>query len=725
MNLKSPLPIFLVFFGFFFLQNETKAQAPSFNANTQVIPYTGAFKYGVNAGYLGPNWNDSTVAYLANKVGAGTYRLGLYDWFLQLYTVNVNKVYYKYYQDKTNLRDNAIFLNGPSPSHTDSNIYNYPAATFSPCVPAPSLSFKNIYLPIWNADGSVDSLNTFAEYVYQVVQNYGSNLKFYEVWNEPDANSGYGGSNTVGQPGNWYENAPAPQDMYNLRCPIYYYIRMCRIAYEVVHKYSPNAYVTTGGIGYSQFLDALLRYTDNPVDGSVTDAFPNTCGAYVDIISFHDYPLYNVHHWDGALGRQVNFRYSDACVADYVRAANSMKMELAKFGYNGTKYPAKDLICTETNIISTKIVGDTTLTGNPDYQRNYMMKALVYSQKIGVRQLYVYAIADNQTDPSNATDANSWMGLYNDVSNVHPGQETFTEEGIGFRTMSYLLTGFTYDSVATKNLALNDSLDGAAFTNGSIYRYVLWAKTTKDLSEYALGHYTFPASLKFNSLKVYNWASGISGLAYSFNTSNTIQLSGTPVIIEGSQISIFPPVANAGTNQKVVMPLSTSAKLNGSASKALSGTLVKFLWTKIAGGAGDSILNPNDSSTLVKYSKIGNYQYQLKVWDSNGNTDSSSVNITVLDSTIKKANAVSGTIFKIYPNPALTNATIYYQNSLTGIANFYIYDLAGRLFYKNSYMKTSDLLSSPLYVGNLGPGYYMAVMVMGSSTSSFVLINLP
>jgi len=707
-----------------FSLNKAEAQAPGFTANDKIIPYTGSFKYGVNSGYEGPNWNDSSTAYLANKAGAGTLRVGLFDWILSLYGPASHKNFYSYYQNNTNLRDNVIFLNEASGPHTDSTIYNYPASTQTGNVPGPSLCFKNIYLPIWNADGSVDSANTFASYVYTIVRYYGANLKFYEVWNEPDINSGYGGSAAFGQPGNWYQNAPSPQDMYNLKCPIYYYIRMCRIAYEIVHRYSPNAYVCTGGIGYPQFLDCLLRYTDNPVDGSVTPNYPLAGGAYLDIISFHDYPGYNVHTYSNQLNKQIYSRHSDACVADYMQKTNSFRAELAKFGYDGTKFPAKPLICTETNVGSAKIITDTTMNGTPDYQRNYMMKAMVYSQKLDVKQLYMFALANNQADPNNATDVASWMGLFNDVENLHKGQETFTQEGIAFKTMSNLLTGYAYDSTATKKLALGSGMDGAAFSNGTVYRYVLWAKTSQDLNEKASANYTFPSALNYDQLKVYNWDAGINNLAFSTNNGSSLNLSGTPLIIEGVQTANLPVIANAGTNQTVVIPKAYSTYLNGTGSYSPTGKIVKYAWTKVGKSTGDTIIHSADSITMVKFSKAGVYNYQLMVWDSKGNKDSAFVSITVLDSTLKKKTDL-GTLFKIYPNPALVNATISYQNSNTGTATLYIYDMSGRLFYKSTYQKTDTVLTAPLYVGNLGPGNYIAVMVMGASSSSFVLVNLP
>jgi len=619
-----PIIIFLLFV---FQPTKTFGQAPSFNANTQIIPYTGIFRYGVNSDFLGNNWSDTAVAAIAKKGGAGTLRVGLFDSDLEDYGYTVNVPNYIYY-NKINLQDNVVFLNGAANDHTDNTIYNYPAGSSTSTALNSSLVFKNLYEPIWSLDSTVNPNNYFAEYVYQVVKNYGGSLKFYEVWNEPDIFQGEAGFLSPGQPGNWFEYPPAPQDMYNLYAPIYSYIRMLRIAYEVVHKYSPNSYVCTGGIGYPGFLDACLRYSDNPVDGSVNQYFPNNGGAFIDVVSFHDYPLYNLHKFDIALDKQVYSRHSDAAVGDLVSHYNSFLSVLSKYGYDGSKYPAKPIICTETNVASAKIVGDTTITGTPQYQKNYMMKAMVVSQKIGIKQLWMYDIANFQSNPNNATDPSAWMGMYNDVEYLQPGQEVLTTEGIGFKTISQLLTGYTYDSIATKKLNLvNDSTDGGAFTNGKNYRYVLWAKTHKDLNENVYYQYQVPDSLFKSNYHLYTWDASSKNLAFLTYSVPQISLTADPIIIEPTNDKPVAPVANAGQNHQTNLP--KNSYLDGTGSSDPSSIITQYIWTKISGPNGDSILTSHSAQSVVTFKQTGTYIYKLKVIDKNGLMDTSAVQIEV------------------------------------------------------------------------------------------------
>lgn len=73
-------------------------------------------------------------------------------------------------------------------------------------------------------------------------------------------------------------------------------IGLLRISYEVIKTVDENAYVCIGGIGNPAFLDAVLRNTDNPIDGTENNDYPLLGGAYFDVLSFHSYP-----HIDGSM----------------------------------------------------------------------------------------------------------------------------------------------------------------------------------------------------------------------------------------------------------------------------------------------------------------------------------------------------------------------------------------------------------------------------------------
>src|SRR2546423_9587779 len=264
-----------------------------------VIPYTGYFQYGSNLGYYGPSWDDNSLADIAagdpskNVKGAGvkTLRLFLPEYFLEDWGYDVRIAEFNHYAS-LGIMNNEVTLEGPAPAHKDNNKYDG-------CTDESKL-FKNLYSDIWDggANGTpVNDTNYFALYVYKTVSRYKFLTRFWEIVNEPDITYSGRGDLQPGEAGNWWENNPSVCDLENLKTPVFQYVRMLRIAYEVIKTVDPSAYVAPGGLGYPSFLDAILRNTDNPVDGSVTATYPLKGGAYFDLLSFHCYPYYYLKVW--------------------------------------------------------------------------------------------------------------------------------------------------------------------------------------------------------------------------------------------------------------------------------------------------------------------------------------------------------------------------------------------------------------------------------------------
>jgi hypothetical protein len=142
----------------------------------------------------------------------------------------------------------------------------------------------------------------------------------------------------------------------------------------------PSAYVARG-LGHPSFLDAILRNTDNPVDGTVTAQYPLQGGAYFDVMSFHSYPAYSLKTWDNSIMGFIYRRHSDAAASEYLSKMNSMKQVLINRGYNDITYPSKIFICTESNIgrMPFPDAAGVPMVGSDLAQKNYMMKAMVQS----------------------------------------------------------------------------------------------------------------------------------------------------------------------------------------------------------------------------------------------------------------------------------------------------------------------------------------------------------
>ena len=496
------------------------------NANTVAHEYNGYFLFGSNMGWLNNNWLDEDVANILvgnaskNIEGAGvtSLRPALYYFFIQAWGYDVKVNTFKHYYD-IGAKDNVIFI-GDSPTDEHRERKQYVSG-------ANSQSFENLYEPIWDNgenDTPVNDNNYYALYVYEVAKRYKGQVRFWEIKNEPDLTyDWYCAGSASGTPCSWWDNDPPPGDLINWYAPVQSYIRLLRVSYEVIKFVDPEAFICVGGVGYASFLDAILRNTDNPDGGKVTNAYPLKGGAWFDCLSFHCYPMYYLRAWDNSIGNFRHFRHSDA-------AANALKEQLdehigvlTKHGYGGD-YPAKEVIVTETNVPG-KQIGENI--GSPEAQRNYLVKAAVIGQKNRISGIYVYGPWDNVEQNQYGGDYD-FMGLYKPLPNTPAGTLRINDSGRAWRTASRLLQERRYSQAETTKLSLPAGVDGGAFnsTKTNDHVYVLWAKTVTDLSEAASATFTFPAAINASRLNVTSW-DGSSSLI----TGRSITLSGSPVFI--------------------------------------------------------------------------------------------------------------------------------------------------------------------------------------------------
>jgi len=121
------------------------------------------------------------------------------------------------------------------------------------------------------------------------------------------------------------------------------------------------------------------------------------------------------------------------------------------------------------------------------------------------------------------------MGFYKPLPNTPGGALRINESGVAWRTTSEVLRERRYHPSETSKLALPSGVEGAAFhsTATNDFVYVLWAKTTTDLSEAASASFTFPASISVNRLTVTLWDGTTSEIS-----GRTLNLTGSPVFVK-------------------------------------------------------------------------------------------------------------------------------------------------------------------------------------------------
>jgi Secretion system C-terminal sorting domain len=532
--------ITLFFLGIFlvFSLKTTLISQPNFTANDQVTPYNGAFRPGYNPGYF-PGWDDKGLANLAagnpalSISGAGTKsaRQGLFFDLMRTWGFGVRLPEVQHFEALGMGELTGLILGGanggsqPNPPDDVRDLTQY-------CPGTPSDLFANLYKPIWDggANGTpYNEENYYAAYLYQTVLTYKDYVRFWEIWNEPGYDfTGNKGWRAAGDTnGNWWDNNPDPCD-YKLHAPIQHYIRMLRISWEIIKTVNPDSYVCMSSPGYQSFLDAILRNTDNPMDGSVNSDYPVKGGAYFDCLAYHSYP-----HFDGTtvlnpIPPAQYMRTSDRCAEGIADKRNYFQIVLNQRGYDGITYPKKEFIVTEINL-PRKSFGNAAYFGSDLAQRNFTIKAVVESKIEKIHQLHFYTLSELKTE-SNAGYEFDLMGLYKNITNLPATSVQLTEEGIALKTASDLLFNTVYDPILTQSLNIPNNIKVFAFKQpDGKYVFACWAKTNTDLSEAASASYSFPLNVTTGGQK-YEWNWSQTGAVSNVGSLN-LTLTGTPIFI--------------------------------------------------------------------------------------------------------------------------------------------------------------------------------------------------
>jgi hypothetical protein len=417
------------------------------------------FRFGDNPGFYGSGIDRRESAQLSVAAGASSLRTTLPEYYLQKWGDAIEVDDYAAYQP-LGLGHHVCFLIGPSHEHSNApaDAQDYELAHYSP---------KNLYEPIFAADGSVNPNNYWAAYVERVAKNYGQYLDIYEVWNEPDQVGGNWQATEA-----WDDTPPNAKDLIWWNDSIFSYIRMLRITHEVVHEFDPDASVTVGGIGYGSFLSALLRYTDEPKAGAVSADYPETAAKYLDILSFHYYPVFG----GGS---------SDTGLEGLLSARDDYRARLSAAGAGQRQF-----VVTETGAPRYAVGGNV---GGADYAASYLVKVMTVGHYEGLIGIDWFAQGDGAAIGA-STDSFAYMGLYFDYSKATQVSDAkLSPQGQAYAWLKGWLANTEADASALAKLKLPDAVRGAAFrSEGGRHLYVLWAHTSTD--ESATAKFSLPAS---------------------------------------------------------------------------------------------------------------------------------------------------------------------------------------------------------------------------------------
>ena len=330
------------------------------------------YRSGNGIGGIGNDWDDGRLSNLSSWGGCDGQRKKLPEYHLEYWGYGI-EIGDCQTNTKCGILDVVGYLCGPSKAHSsnrltpyENNKENQPPA--------------NLYKQIWLSNGKINPENYWAVYINETVSRYKDHIKIWEVWNEPDYTKNYG---VISK---WKTEPPNQNDLPSWHGSIFEYIRLLRITYEVAKKIDPTCWIATGGLGYTSFLDAILRYTDNPADGSVTDEYPALGGAYFDCDAYHQYPQYGVT--DEETGEGYNDNGSDSLAKKVVILKKNHQYTIKKYGF-GVKYPAKIFINTETGYEN----GETKEANQ--VRRNWIAKLALYQIEYDVKQIHSLYLHDS------------------------------------------------------------------------------------------------------------------------------------------------------------------------------------------------------------------------------------------------------------------------------------------------------------------------------------------
>ena len=495
------------------------------------------FGLGLNMGWY-DHWADADLGRLAmgddardvEGVGATALRPALFAYFLERWGTDIREDEFELYS-RLGSDQNVVIAGYPSDGQRGTEEW---------CAGRRSELFRGMWEDIWdNNNGTpVNEDNAYAAYMYAAVQTYGPHVRYWEVWNEPDISRSGNGWKPRGTAGNWFENDIDPCEL-KINAPIQAYVRMLRISYEVVKRLRPNDYVAIGGIGSPGFLDAVLRSTDEPQSGAVTSDYPLTGGAYFDALSFHTYPHVDgaFREWDNDAGDWAYTRNSDVAVAGFAEAREELNDVLSAYGFDGSRFPAKVEICTETNLPRRGFREETADESSPRMQRNYLIKLLARAQSWGMSQIHFYQLAEKERR-GEADFEFETMGMYRYIDDADDFDEvTPTEAGVAYRTYAMLLRGAEYSAEATGALDLPAGIAGVGFeTPFGKTAYVLWAENLTDGEPSATRSYALPTAVANLGLYAAGYDASVGGA--SDPVGATLTLDTDPVfLVEAEALS--------------------------------------------------------------------------------------------------------------------------------------------------------------------------------------------
>ena len=252
--------------------------------------------------------------------------------------------------------------------------------------------------------------------------------------------------------------------------------------------------------------------------------------------------------------------------------------------------------------------------------------------------------------------------------------------------------------------------------DGTIAGYV-WTKISGP------SFYTIANNLK-SSTTVSNLVQGVYVFELKVTDNNGASDMDTIRVTVNAEVKInIPPVANAGNDKTIVLPVNT-VLINGSGTD-VDGTITGYTWKQISGPIFSGLVSPNSAITWTNTLVAGTYEFELTVTDDMGATGKDTVFVAV---DVPRLNvSIQSNSIKIYPNPVIDIATLEI-NTIDANSKFLVVisNIQGQSVYKNEYTTIQNYIKAKIDMFNLVKGIYTATIYFSNKekqTLKFVKLN--
>jgi len=189
--------------------------------------------------------------------------------------------------------------------------------------------------------------------------------------------------------------------------------------------------------------------------------------------------------------------------------------------------------------------------------------------------------------------------IVNPAPNIPPSADAGEDNTITLPANTVILSGKGTDIDGTIV-----SYKWTKIAGPSLFNIVNPALATTEVTGLAEGKYTFQLTVTDNK-----GAIGKNNVRITVKAANLL------------------PVANAGSDKSITLPVNTATLLGGGTDP--DGNIVSYTWTKILGPSSYNIVNPSSTVTNVSGLVQGIYQFELKVTDDKGAVGKDTVQVIV------------------------------------------------------------------------------------------------